>query len=216
MRKDKITGGLYLVIDPSPGIFEVLPKVEAAMRGGVTVLQIWNHWSYGQDTHFFVETICALAEKHSVPVLINENIELLMTTSVDGIHFDEPIVTPHELREKTGREIIYGITCGNDLARVRWAVEHNADYISFCSLYSSSSVNTCDLVSLDTVRKARAIAPFPIFASGGITPENAIPVLENGSDGIAVISGILRAENPEAAARRYVEVIERINHKRHR
>jgi thiamine-phosphate pyrophosphorylase len=212
--KIKITGGLYLVIDPAPGISAVLPKVEAAIRGGVNVLQIWNNWHDGQDAVDFTKRIYFVARRRAIPVLIHENIELMKMTRADAMHFDNPAIPPYELQKQLGREIIYGITCANDLERVRWAANQTADYVSFCSMYASSSVNTCDLVSLETVRKARQLASFPIFASGGITPENSVPVLESGANGIAVISGILKADDPEAAAKKYVEVIKNFSHKR--
>lgn len=209
----RITGGLYLVVDPAPGRDAVLPKAEAALEGGVDVLQIWDHWDDRQDREGFVKDLCNAARLFRVPVLLNDNIELLEQTGAHGIHFDTPELTPEEVTERAGRDVLYGVTCGNDLARVRWAAEQKADYISFCSMYPSPSVDSCDIVSLETVREARQIAAFPIFASGGITPENLIPVLESGADGIAVISGILSAEDPGAAAKEYKTIIETIRNR---
>ncbi|MFC1561480.1 thiamine phosphate synthase [candidate division KSB1 bacterium] len=210
----KISGGLYLVIDPSPGAEEVLPRVEAALQGGASTLQIWNNWNKDQDSRSFIDKVCMLAQKYTIPVLINEDYDLLKETGLHGIHFDEPRMTPGEVRALTGRPILYGLTCGNDMQRIRWAVDENADYISFCAMYPSLSVSSCDIVSLESVRQARTMCDFPIFASGGITPENAVPVLENGADGIAVISGILKSEDPKASAQRYVQVIESVTGKR--
>jgi thiamine-phosphate pyrophosphorylase len=204
----RITGGLYLVIDPSPGAAFVLPKVRAALRGGASVLQIWNRGLSGFDAVRFVQVVCACAAPFGVPVLINANLDLLKASGAHGLHLYDLTHTPAEVRVRAGRPVITGCTCGNDLDRVRNAVDLGVDYISFCSMYPSLSVNTCDLVSLETVRQARAIAACPIFASGGVTPENTTPLLESGADGIAVISGILSADDPESAARAYLRVLD--------
>ncbi len=205
-----ITGGLYLVVDPAPGASQVIPKVEAALRGGVAVLQIWNNWQTGQDKmEFFNETV-AIAHQYGTPVLVNNDFELLQVTGADGIHFDAPDLTPAEVHITTGRRVLIGLTCGNDLELIKWAIGNHADYLSFCAMYPSHSVDSCEIVDVETIRKTRSMTSLPLFASGGITPDNAAPVLESGADGIAVISGILRSDNPEEKARNYNQIIRSI------
>lgn len=198
--------GLYLVIDPAPGAAIVLPKVEAALRGGVQVLQVWNHWAEEQDSRDFVCRTLALAARHYVPVLVHERAELL-ATGAHGIHYDDPRLAPREVHRLARRDVLYGVTCGNDLERVRWAARAGADYVSFCAMFPSPSAASCELVGMQTIGAARQLGDLAIFASGGITPENASQVLEAGADGVAVISGILGAPDPEAAARAYAAVI---------
>lgn len=207
MANGTVAGGLYLVADPAGGADAVLPKIEAALRGGVRVLQVWDHWMHGQDAAAFVDAAVAIARPHGVPVLVNENVELLEATAADGIHFDSPRMTPAALRKALGRDAIYGITCGNDFDRVRWAAREHADYVSFCSMFPSPSAGACELVEIETIARARALGEVTIFASGGITPANAATILEAGAHGIAVISGILGAADAEAAARDYARAI---------
>jgi thiamine-phosphate pyrophosphorylase len=202
-------GGVYLVVDPAPDRDVVLPKVEAALRGGVAVIQIWNHWAPDQDRTAFAAAVIEAARAHAVPVLVHEDVELLRCTHAHGIHYDTPALTPDQVRTRVARtDVLYGITCGNDLERVRQAIAEGVDYISFCSMFPSQSVQTCELVTLETLRAARALRDqqrpdLRIFASGGITPGNAAQVLRAGADGVAVVSGILGAADPEMAAARY-------------
>ena len=193
-----IKGGLYLVIDPKPGIKSVGPQVAAAIRGGVDILQIWGHWETGQDKQEFVETICKMAREVQVPVLVNESIHLLQTTSVAGIHFDFPPVNPEKIRQEAGRPILMGLTCGNDLRRIKWAIDHQFDYISFCAMFPSPSAGICEIVTFDTVEQARKMGTIPIFSSGGVTPENLGQLMVLGVNGVAVISGILKAKDPDS------------------
>ncbi len=203
-------GGLYLVVDPAGGAGEVLPKVEAALDGGVNVLQIWNHWAAdagAAEAAAFVDAALALARPRGVPVLVHDDPELLEVTDADGIHFDEPALTPAAVRSRVKRDVVYGVTCGNDLERVRWAGRTGADYVSFCSLFPSPSAGACELVEPATIERARAAHCVTLFASGGITPANAGAALAAGAHGLAVISGILSAEDPAAAASAYARVL---------
>ena len=205
----QIKGGLYLVIDPSQGLHVLLPKVEAALKGGVSILQIWNNWNGNQDKAGFIESICSLAHSYHVPVLINEDWSWLKNTSLDGVHFDNIPTHWDHIKQCISRHFLKGITCGNDSTRIRWAIEQQLDYISFCSMFPSSSTDTCELVSFDAVRQTREQTSMPIFAAGGITL-NSIPHLLNlGVDGVAVISAITKAENPEELTRQFAIALER-------
>lgn len=202
-----ITGGVYLVIDPARKAQGLFRAVEQALRGGVDILQVWNHWLPGQDKRAFVAQVCAMAHARQVPVLINEEQELLQGTGLDGIHFDEPPAGLQALRRSAGRPLIMGLTCGNDLERVRLAIREGFDYLSFCAMFPSRSAGSCELVRPETVRAARELGRLPIFVSGGITPGNLVSLAATGLDGVAVISGILDAPDPEAMVRQYKQSI---------
>jgi thiamine-phosphate pyrophosphorylase len=93
------------------------------------------------------------------------------------------------------------------LKRLKWAETVGADYVSFCSIFQTPSATQCDIVPIETVRAAKSRTTLPVFAAGGITPKNAHLVLEAGADGIAVISAILKAKDPEQAAKSLKEIV---------
>lgn len=202
----KITGGIYLVVDPSKGVETVLPILRRAIAGGVDVVQIWDHWLKDQAKEPLIEEICAEAHAHGIPVLINEDWSLLLNTPLDGVHFDkEPDMAA--IREEVARPLIAGITCGNELERVNWAISHQMDYISFCSMFPSGSAAACELVSIETVRRARQLTDMPLFLAGGITPENIRSLATTNMDGIAVIGGIMKAVDPQQSALNYKQTL---------
>lgn len=209
-NRKKITGGIYLVLDPSIGKKELLEKLDEALEGRADVIQIWNHWpdsiSYDDKTRL-IEDILQRTSGFKVPVLINEEWELLKTTALDGVHFDKIPEDLERIESEISRDFIAGITCSNDLDLIRWADQNDFDYVSFCSMFPSSSVDSCEIVRPDTVRKAREITDLPLFVSGGITIEN-LPDLE-GLDfqGVAVISGILNSDSPKESAIEYRQVL---------
>lgn len=202
MEPLKITGGLYLVVDPFEGVEAVLPKVQKALTGGVNIVQIWNNFSPTQNQEAFINAICAVAHQHKVPVLINNQWQLLLTTRLNGIHFDE-LPDINHIRKVLDRPSIIGITCGNNLQRIHWANENNIDYISFCSMFPSSSAGVCEIVDRKTVLQARSMTNIPIFLAGGITLQNVNELSHCGADGVAVISGIMKAADPAASAQQF-------------
>jgi len=149
-----------------------------------------------------------IARRYGTPLLINNDLVMAKKVDADGVHADNYELTPSEIEARLGRGKIVGYTTGNDLSRVKWAERNGADYVSFCSMFPSSSVGDCEIVPLDTVRAAKKIVELPIFASGGINLRNAGRVLEAGADGIAVISALQKAADPEATAREFKSVID--------
>lgn len=209
----KITGGVYLVVDPSMERPALIEKVEQALTGGVNVIQIWNHWPVSfspEDKKDIIQDVMGRAGSYDVPVLINEEWELLKTTQLDGVHFDEIPEGFEHIKKTVERPFITGITCSNDLGVIRWAENHNLDYISFCSMFPSASAGICEIVEPETVKKARELTRLPLFLSGGITEGNVHTLKDLNFDGVAVISGILNTESPEISASRYHEELQKL------
>lgn len=202
MKADsKIKGGIYLVVDPAAGIDHVLPIVKQAIDGGADVLQIWNNWTNNQDKHEFIDAICKTAHAKDIPVLINEEWDLLKETKLEGVHFDNIPYNINEIRQTIKRPFICGLTCGNDLSRIYWATEQDLDYISFCSLFPSPSAGVCEIVSKETVIQARQLTHLPIFLAGGITLDNLHELTGTGMNGIALISAITKSNDPRKATK---------------
>lgn len=204
----KINGGVYLVADPAPGAEQVLPKIKKALAGGLAAIQLWNHWQPGQDKLALVRSTCELASVHQVPVLIHEDWALLQRAPLDGVHFD---VLPPDLgaiRRTIGRSFICGVTCGNDLELVQQADEQGFDYLSFCSMFPSPSAGNCTIVSPGTISAARRLTSLPIFLAGGITTQNITSLTGTGMSGVALVSAIMKAEDPEQAVRAFREKLD--------
>lgn len=199
----KIAGGIYLVVDPTPGIDKVLPKIDQALKGGLDVLQVWNKWNNNQDKFQFINKLCITAHKREIPVLINDDWELLKNTDLDGVHFDTPPADLDRIRQAVARPFICGITCGNNLERIQWAVEQKLDYISFCSMFPSPSAGVCEIVSRETVMQARQLTSMPVFLAGGITLDNVHELTCTGMNGIALISAIMKSNDPQQTTKAF-------------
>ncbi len=195
--------GLYLVVDTTIPDERLIPIVQQALEGGVDIIQLWGGMKDKAALKAIGEKILSLTREHQALCLIADNLDVCQAIGADGVHFDGydiPTTTPKSIKERIGKDKIIGVTVGNNLEKLRWAQENGADYVSFCSIYPSSSVDTCEIVPLEMIRTAKQMLSIPVFASGGITVENMTDILEAGADGVAVVSAILRASDPKLAA----------------
>ncbi len=208
--KRKIQGGVYLIIDPSIDQDLLLNTLKKIVREKIAAVQIWDNFSPDTDPPALIEQGLGLCHLQNIPVLINNQWELLRIMNLDGVHFDKAPGNIVQLKQQLGQEVITGITCNNDLSTVKWADENKLDYISFCSMFPSSTANSCELVTFDTIRKAKEITNIPIFLAGGINPENLHSLSGLNYSGIAVVSGIMSAADPLAELKKYLKHIEEI------
>lgn len=188
----------------------LLSRLKQALEGGVQILQIWNNWPASftfAEKKALIKAISNMSSQYKVPLLINEEWELIKDHGLDGVHFDEIPKDYERIKAEIKRGFIAGITCSNDLKVVEWAEQNQLDYISFCAMFPSSSVDSCEIVQPDTLKKAREITDIPLFVSGGITAENLTSLNELDFSGVAVISGILNADEPKNSVLAYTHAL---------
>ncbi|MGI0079266.1 MAG: thiamine phosphate synthase [Nitrososphaerales archaeon] len=205
--KKEIRSGVYLVVDPSYGEKRVLSVAEGSMEGGLDVLQLWASWKDNKSAEELGRKLARLAERYSVPFVVNNDLGVALKIGADGVHIDGKEPSPMEIRDAMGKHSIVGATCSTSMEKVLWSRDADVDYISFCSMYPSSSVSECDIVPMRMVSEARKILSMPIFASGGINLLNAHEVLEAGADGVAVISTIMGSKDPTFTTRQLKEIV---------
>lgn len=202
MRK-RIRAGIYLIIDPSTDRNIMVGKLKEVVQEEIAAVQILDNFGTKDDQLDFINRILDLCHPKSIPVLINNQWQLMKLTNLDGIHFDIFPKNILQIKNELNRNFIAGITCNNDLTVLKWAIENQFDYISFCSMFPSSTANSCDLVGFDTVREATKITGLPVFLAGGIKPNNIEKLNELDYYGIAVASGILNADEPLQEIKKY-------------
>lgn len=199
-----IKGGLYLVLDPSLNQTELLTKLDLALYGGISMVQIWDHWPSENNKKEIIHLICNLCHNYEVPVLINNEWELLYDLPLDGVHFDAIPNNLTAIKVKLNKEFLIGITCNNELEDIHWAEKQQIDYISFCSIFPSSTSTSCELVDFKTIEEAREITSIPLFLAGGIQESNLHSLKNLDYDGIALVSGIMSATNPAQVTKNYI------------
>jgi thiamine-phosphate pyrophosphorylase len=201
--------GLYLVVSPVMPVDELLVAVEKALEGGVDLLQLIPG-EESSETLRLAEDLSSLTEQHEVPFLVNGNLQLAKEVGADGLHVDGYDVTPSEVKQVLGKQCIVGYTLGGNLERLKWAETVGADYVSFCSVFPTSSAAQCEIVPIETIKAAKLQTTLPVFAAGGINLSNAELVLKAGVNGIAVTSALIEAEDPKQTALSFKEIIRKV------
>jgi thiamine-phosphate pyrophosphorylase len=134
-----------------------------------------------------------------VPFIVNDDARLAAEVGADGVHLGEHDASVDVARALLGNGAIIGVSCYDDLRRARNAATEGADYIAFGGFFPSPTKPNARRANLDLLRDSAGLG-LPRVAIGGITPENARPLVEAGADLIAVISGVFDAPDPAAAA----------------
>jgi thiamine-phosphate pyrophosphorylase len=203
---------LYLVVDTTIPEDKLLTTVELCLAGGVDILQLWGEKKNATVLSRIGGEMVVMAHRFGALCLVGDDIDLCRELSADGVHLDgyaKPSITPLEVKKRLGSETIVGVTCGNSVEKLRWAEENAADYISFCAIFPTPSVASCEIVPLEMIRTAKRILTIPVFASGGITIENIDEVLSAGADGVAVVSALLQAPDPKGTAQLFKQKLAR-------
>lgn len=202
-----IKRGVYLVIDPKTEQNKLFSQLKKIKGSPLSALQIWENFDRmsKQEIRDTLQFVFDLFNDENVPILINNRWEYLLDFPFTGVHFDVFPNTIKEISKRIGRPFLKGLTLNNDLSLVPDAEKEGFNYLSFCSLFPSSTSNSCEIVRFDTVKRCREITEMPIFIAGGITPQKMALVDELDYHGVAVVSGIMDAENPVEQLDKYLK-----------
>ena len=198
---------LYLVTGPVRSDTTLDEVVAGALAGGVTALQLRDKHSERICLERQTCALAAIAQPHGVPLLINDDVEI--AALADGAHVGVDDDRPENARKLLGDDAVIGWSI-NDLAQLddSSALEV-CDYIAVSPVWATPSKPDASApLGLEGIRAVRARTELPLIAIGGITATNAAEVIAAGADGIAVMSAICLAVDPEAAARELRAVVD--------
>jgi len=142
-----------------------------------------------------------------VPLIVNDDVDLAVQIGAAGVHLGEDDGDFAIARERLGVDAIIGVSCYDSLDRAHAAAEAGADYLAFGSFFASPTKPNARRATVELLRAAKSLGP-PIVAIGGITSDNASPLIDAGADFVAVISGIFAVDDVEQATRRYTTLFQ--------
>lgn len=201
--------GIYLIIDPSMNEEVLFSKLNLIVKEKIAAIQIWDNFKDNQNIEELLLKIYKKTSSYNIPLIINNRWEYLKQIPLDGIHFDEIPENLIEIKNKISRDFIIGVTCNNEFSTIAYAEKNQLDYISFCSMFPSKTASSCELVNFETVKKAKSVFTGKLFLAGGIDLNNIKNLEELNYDGIAVVSGIMSAENPSETIKNYHQKIKK-------
>jgi len=180
----------------------LLEVVEAALRGGVTMVQFREKDSSLplRETVALGRAVRERCRQCGVPFIVNDRVDLALLLDADGVHVGQDDLPPSEVRKLLGPGRIVGMSVGTP-EELDVALREGPDYLGVGPVYETvSKADAGEAVGTEFVAYVRSRTDLPLVGIGGITPENAAPVIAAGSDGVAVVSAIGGASDPEAAA----------------
>lgn len=193
--------GLYAVTDSQLLAGKFLVYVEAALEGGVTLLQYRDKSSDEARRLREAEALRNLCERYKTQLIINDDAELAARLGV-GVHLGQTDGPLAPVRALLGHKAIVGSTCHASLELAEQAVNEGASYVAFGRFFNSSTKPGALSANLELLEQARIKLHVPICAIGGITLENAAPLVAHGVDLLAVVHGLFGADSTAEVTRR--------------
>lgn len=210
MTKPAFDLSLYLVLGSADCAGRPLAEVAAAAAaGGVTLVQLREKHAPTQQVAELARALITALAPHGVPLIVNDDLEATLASGAAGLHVGQDDLTPAEVRRRLPPDRLLGLSVGN-AAEAERADPALVDYVGLGPVFATPTKGDAGqplgLAGLASLR--RLVTGFPAVAIGGIKAESAAAVLGAGVEGVAVVSAIAGAEDPEAAARRLRQALE--------
>lgn len=141
-------------------------------------------------------------EEAHVPLIVNDRIDVALASGAHGVHLGKEDFPIRLARELMGKDKIIGGSASN-IDEAMKCVEEGADYIGFGPIYPTSSKQDAGFVKgIMLLQEMVKHISVPVIAIGGIDERGVTEVIQNGAHGVAVISSVCCADDPEKAVRR--------------
>ena len=202
MNREPIDYSLYLVTDRGLSRGRPTPEiVRAAVRGGVTCVQLREKTCSTRE--FIAEALAVrdFLKWRGVPLIINDRVDVALAVGADGVHLGQGDLPLAEARAILGESKLIGISA-ESLRDAVAAENAGADYLGVSPIFATpTKTDTAAPLGLEGLRAIRRQVKLPLVAIGGLNAGNAAAVIGGGADGVAVVSAIVAADDPELAAR---------------
>ena len=166
-------------------------RLEAALSAGpVAAFQFRVKELDQHEAAALAEPLQAICAAHDVAFIVNDSVALAKRLKADGVHMGQGDGDVREARELLGRDAQIGVTCHNSRHLAMEAAESGADYVAFGAFYPTATKTVEYVADLDTLQKWSFVTEVPCVAIGGITSDNAKPLIDAGADFIAVSGAV--------------------------
>ncbi|KAI3549490.1 hydroxyethylthiazole kinase [Colletotrichum abscissum] len=227
MPKPTVDYSLYLVTDSTPAILgdrDLSSVVAAAVRGGVTIVQYRDKTSDTGELVANARKLHAVCREAGVPLLINDRVDVALAVGCEGVHIGQDDMELTAARKILGPDAIIGVTAST-IEEALKACEDGADYLGIGTVFATSTKeNTKHIIGTAGLRtiltKLAAAGHLPRVKTvciGGLNPSNIQRVLYQSAnpdasspaslDGVALVSAIVAAKDPESASRNLLELV---------
>ncbi|MFA4926257.1 MAG: thiamine phosphate synthase [Candidatus Aminicenantales bacterium] len=198
---------LYLVTDRQlAGQRDLADLIRKAIAGGVTVVQLREKDLPARELYELALKIKPIIPP-GIPLIIDDRLDIALAAGADGLHLGQADLPAAIARQYLGPEAIIGLSAEN-LDQLKEASRLPVDYLAISPVFSTpTKIDTGPAWGLNGLETARQLTTLPLVGIGGINEANAAAVIKAGADGVAVVSAICSAPEPEEAARKLKKII---------
>ena len=191
---------LYLVTSPEP---EILKVVEAALKGGLTLVQYRDKEGKDSDRLEKAHQLCQLCHQYNALFIVNDRVDIALAVDADGVHLGQHDAPVAFAREILGSHKIVGRSTTNK-QELNKAIAERADYVGVGPFYETPTKPGKASVGKEYIDYVTAKCPVPWFAIGGIDLNNLHGVLTTGAQRVAVVRAIMQSEQPTQVTRQFL------------
>lgn len=209
MSAKNVDWSVYLVTDRrTAGNRSILDVVRAAIQGGVSVVQLREKQATTREMVELGQALHEITRRASVPLIVNDRLDVALAIGAEGVHLGHDDMPVTLARELVGPDRILGASPETP-DEARQAERAGADYLGVGDVYGTpSKADAGAPIGVEGLAEVIRAVSIPVVAIGGITLDNAEAVIKAGPAGVAVISAIVGAPDPEGAARRLREIVD--------
>lgn len=192
---------LYFITDSTSVPEErFLPTVEAACKGGATLIQLREK---NKSTREYMDLALAtheITKRYGVPLIIDDRVDVALAIDAEGVHVGQTDMPVKIARQLMGPDKIVGATT-KTVPQALEAYEQGADYLGVGAIYPTTTKVVTILTSVDTLKQIVKAVPIKVNAIGGLNKDNIDVLKGSGIAGICAVSAIMKAADPELATR---------------
>ena len=198
--------GLYIVTPDWDDTQKLLDTTEMALRGGAALVQYRHKTADETLRREQAERLLELCRRYQRPLIVNDHVELCLALDADGVHIGGTDMSVAQARAVLDADKIVGASCYGDLQLARNAHRDGASYVAFGGFYPSRVKKYPVTTPGGIIGESKSEVPLPVVVIGGMTEENAAPLVACGADMVAAISSVYSAADPETAARGFARL----------
>ena len=199
---------LYAVTEKYPDR-DFFVQIESALKGGITCLQLREKHLSKAEFSDEARIVKRLFDKYSVPLIINDDVEVALSCGADGVHIGQDDGDVAEVRRIAGSRLIIGVSAHN-VEEALAAEKAGADYLGCGAVFGSTTKSNVHVLPLETLKNITAAVKIPIVAIGGINENNMMRLAGTGINGVAVISAIFGAADVKSKCQELKRLSEKI------
>jgi thiamine-phosphate pyrophosphorylase len=207
-------GRLHVIVNVEAGGAGVQPAVQPlrlaqqALEGGAPVIQLRAKSTADRQLFDLALRMAALCDDYRATLIVDDCVDIAVASGAHGVHVGADDLPVAATRELLGPARVLGATCRNPEAAAA-AERTGATYIGAGPCYpTSTKTGLPEPIGLTTLSNIAAAVALPVIAIAGVTAERVPELLESGAYGVAVVGAVASAEDPVAATRQLVDIIE--------